>query len=70
MQINRLRPTGFFLAIAGSFGHIPPASPWAKSPSRSFPADPATLLDDIPAPAAPIGLFPTKKDPDVDHGRT
>jgi hypothetical protein len=70
MQINGLRPKAFSLAIARPFGHIPPASPGAKSPSRSFPADPATLLDDIPAPAAPIGLFPTKKDPDVDHGRT
>jgi hypothetical protein len=35
---------------------------------EAFPADPATLLDDISAPAAPIGLYREPwKDLDVDH---
>jgi small subunit ribosomal protein S15 len=64
MEIKTLSPTGFSLAIAGPFGHIPARFANGLFRREAFPADPATLLDDIPAPAAPIGSFPTSwKDP-------
>jgi hypothetical protein len=61
LPINELKLGAFFLAIAGPFGHIPPAFASNRYNRRAKSTPIPTALDDIPALAADGEAQPDKE---------